>query len=115
MRRATVRLPFPLAPRPRVYNNVDMKAATTTIRIPAELHEELRGFAEEGNSTLTGILVEALELYRRERFVARVNAGYSLLREETAAWKEHRSERKAWNATLEDGLPAKPKRPRRKS
>ena len=91
-----------------------MKAATTTIRIPSELHEELRGFAEEGNSTLTGVLVEALELYRRERFVARVNAGYSLLREETAAWKAHRAEREAWDSTLEDGLPEKPKRSRRK-
>lgn len=92
-----------------------MRAATTTIRIPAELHEELRGFAEEGNSTLTGVLVEALELYRRERFVARVNAGYSLLREEPAVWKEHLAEREGWDATLEDGLPERPKRrPRKK-
>lgn len=91
-----------------------MKAASTTIRIPAELHAELRGFAEEGNSTLTGVLVEALELYRRERFVARVNAGYSLLREEPTAWKEHLAEREGWDSTLEDGLPAAPKTPRRK-
>ena len=91
-----------------------MKAASTTIRIPTEMHEELRGFAAEGNSTLTGVLVEALELYRRERFVARVNAGYSLLREETVAWKDHLAERNAWDATLEDGLPAEMKRPRRK-
>ncbi len=91
-----------------------MKVASTTIRIPAEMHEELRAFAEEGNSTLTGVLVEALELYRRERFVARVNAGYSQLREETAAWKDHLAKRDAWDATLSDGLPAEPKRPRRK-
>lgn len=91
-----------------------MKVASTTIRIPAEMHEELRGFAEEGHSTLTGVLVEALELYRRERFVARVNEGYSLLREEPAAWDEHLAERAAWDSTLEDGLPAKKTRPRRK-
>jgi len=78
------------------------------------MHEELRGFAEEEHSTLTGVLVEALELYRRERFVARVNAGYSLLREETAAWKGHLAERDVWDATLGDGLPAETKRPRRK-
>ena len=82
-----------------------MKAASTTIRIPSEMHEELRGFAEEGRSTLTAVLVEALELYRRERFVAKVNAGYSQLREETAAWKEHVVERAAWDATMPDGLP----------
>lgn len=76
------------------------------------MHEELRGFAEEEHSTLTGVLVEALELYRRERFVARVNAGYSLLREEPTAWTEHVTERKAWDATLADGVPkaAKPRR-----
>lgn len=91
-----------------------MKSASTTIRIPTEMHEELRGFAEEENSTLTGVLVEALELYRRERFVARVNAGYSLLREETAAWKDHLAEREAWDSTLEDGAPKVTKPPRRK-
>ncbi|MFN7989779.1 MAG: toxin-antitoxin system protein [Thermoanaerobaculia bacterium] len=89
-----------------------MKSASTTIRIPTEMHEELRGFAEEEHSTLTGVLVEALELYRRERFVARVNAGYSLLREETAAWKDHLAERDAWDTTLEDGLPKAAKKAR---
>jgi predicted transcriptional regulator len=91
-----------------------MKSASTTIRIPTEMHEELRGFAEEEHSTLTGVLVEALELYRRERFVARVNAGYSLLREETAAWKDHLAEREAWDSTLEDGVPKVTKPPRRR-
>lgn len=91
-----------------------MKSASTTIRIPTEMHEELRGFAEEEHSTLTGVLVEALELYRRERFVARVNAGYSLLRKETAAWKDHLAERKAWDSTLADGVPKVTKPPRRK-
>ena len=91
-----------------------MKSASTTIRIPTEMHEELRGFAQEENSTLTGVLVEALELYRRERFVARVNAGYSLLREETAAWKGHLAEREAWDSTLEDGVPGMAKPPRRR-
>ena len=91
-----------------------MKSASTTIRIPTEMHEELRGFAEEEHSTLTGVLVEALELYRRERFVARVNAGYSLLREETAAWKDHLAEREAWDSTLDDGVPKVTKPPRRR-
>jgi predicted transcriptional regulator len=91
-----------------------MKSASTTIRIPTAMHEELRGFAEEEHSTLTGVLVEALELYRRERFVARVNAGYSLLREETAAWKDHLAEREAWDSTLEDGVPKVTKPPRRR-
>ncbi len=89
-----------------------MKSTSTTIRIPTEMHEELRGFAAEEHSTLTGVLVEALELYRRERFVARVNAGYSLLREETAAWKDHLAEREAWDSALEDGAPKAAKRPR---
>lgn len=91
-----------------------MKSASTTIRIPTEMHEELRGFAEEEDSTLTGVLVAALELYRRERFVARVNAGYALLREETAAWKDHLAEREAWDSTLADGVPTPSKPPRRR-
>ena len=43
-----------LAPSRAVYQCVDMKSASTTIRIPTEMHEELRGFAEEQHSTLTG-------------------------------------------------------------
>ena len=91
-----------------------MKSASTTIRIPAEMHEELRGFAEERHATLTAVLVEALELYRRERFVARVYEGDPLPREEPAAWREHVAERDEWDATLEESLPAAPKRPRGK-
>ena len=69
------------------------------------MHEALRGLAAERHSTLQGILVEALELYRRERFVPRVNAAYAVLREEPAAWEAHIAERTAWETTLADGLP----------
>ncbi len=91
-----------------------MKVSSTTIRIPTGMHEALRGLAEERQSTLQGVLVEALELYRRERFVLRVNAGYATLRDEPEAWTTHLAERATWDTTLADGLPVERPRPRRK-
>jgi len=46
--------------------------------------------------------------------LASYDRGYSLLREEPAAWKRHVGERNAWDATLNDGLPASPTKARRK-
>jgi predicted DNA-binding protein len=83
-----------------------MKSSSTTIRIPTEMHQTLRGLAEERRSTLQGVLVEALELYRRERFVLRVNAGYAALRDEPQVWRTHLAESALWDTTLADGFPA---------
>jgi predicted transcriptional regulator len=91
-----------------------MAIPSTTIRIPADMHETLRGLAEEHQSTLQGVLVEALELYRRDRFLRRVNDGYAALRAEPAAWKAHLAERATWDTTLADGLPAERPGVRRK-
>ena len=81
-----------------------MTGSSTTIRIPADMHETLRQLADERESTLQGVLVDALELYRRDRFLRRVNDGYAALRAEPAAWKAHLAERATWDATLADGF-----------
>ena len=91
-----------------------MAISSTTIRIPADMHETLRGLAEERQSTLQGVLVEALELYRRDRFLRRVNDGYATLRAEPVTWKAHLAERATWDTTLADGLPAERPGVRRK-
>jgi hypothetical protein len=57
--------------------------------------------------------VRALELYRRERFVLEVNAGYLALREDKSAWHADLKERSGWDTTLADGLSGK--RPSKRS
>ena len=55
------------------------------------------------------VLERALEVYRRRRFLERVNAAYASLRSDRRAWSAVQAERKAWDSTLSDGLPAIPK------
>lgn len=50
------------------------------------------------------VLEEALELYRRKQLLEATNAAYAALRAEPDTWDELEAERKAWDATLADGL-----------
>jgi hypothetical protein len=53
---------------------------------------------------MTKILDEAIEAYRRQQFLAGLNADFAALRKNRAAWEEEQAERKAWDATLADGI-----------
>jgi hypothetical protein len=53
---------------------------------------------------MIAILKKAIEAYRKARFLARLNGDYARLRQDPAAWKAEVQERKAWDATLADGL-----------
>ena len=50
---------------------------------------------------------EAMELYRRRRFLEEVNAAYTPLRQNAETWREVEQERSEWDGTLGDGLPEK--------
>lgn len=45
-----------------------------------------------------------IEEYRRQRMLDEANAAYTALRNDEQAWQEELSERRAWEATLADGL-----------
>ena len=53
---------------------------------------------------MTEVLDKAIEIYRRERFLAELNADFAALRQDSAAWDEELAEREAWNTALADGL-----------
>ena len=53
---------------------------------------------------MTEVLDKALDAYRRKVFFEQMNAGYAALRADPEAWAEFEAERKAWDATLMDGL-----------
>jgi hypothetical protein len=54
--------------------------------------------------TMQDVLAEAVEAYRRQRFLEGANAEYAALRADPTAWAEEQAERAAWDATLADGL-----------
>jgi hypothetical protein len=78
---------------------------TLTVRITRSAHAALRSLAEDSDESMTEILEKAIEAYRRARFLAGLNADYAALREDSSAWEGEKKERRAWDATLSDGLP----------
>jgi hypothetical protein len=75
-----------------------------TVRISRSTHAALRALADESNESMTDVLDKAIEIYRRQRFLAGLNADFAALRKNKAAWEEERAERTMWDAALTDGL-----------
>ena len=63
---------------------------------------------------MQAVLRSALEVYRRQRFLDEINAGYAELRQDRRSWQEWTTERMLWDGTLSDGLVAEPRKAYRK-
>jgi hypothetical protein len=73
-------------------------------RISEPTREILRKLAEESGESMQKILEKAVEMYRRQRFLAASNLAFEALSAISEAWKTEQSEREAWDMTLSDGL-----------
>jgi len=78
--------------------------ASSTVRISAQAKETLRKLAEERGQRMQVVLDEAIELYRRHRFLEEANAAFAALRADREAWAAEEEERAAWENTVADGL-----------
>jgi len=76
----------------------------TTVRIKAESHATLTELARELSLPMQEVLARAIESYRRQHIIALSNAAYAALREDRQAYRAEEEERRAWEATLADGL-----------
>jgi predicted transcriptional regulator len=72
-----------------------------TIRISPETHAALTRIAKAQRISLTEALSRAVELYRREQFLAGVAADYAALSSRERA--AERADADAWDSTLRDG------------
>ena len=81
----------------------------TTVRVSEATRDLLRRLAEREGTAMQRVLEKALEGYRRRRFLEEVNAGFASLRSDRRAWSRVQAERRAWDATVADGLSAKPR------
>ena len=75
-----------------------------TTRISAVAHGILRQLSQAEGKPMAALLDEAVEALRRQRFLEGVNAAYASLRADPRAWQAIEEERRAWDATLPDGL-----------
>ena len=78
--------------------------SSTTVRVSADTHAVLSQLARERHETIQKILEQAVETYRRKMFWEKTSTAFAKLREDEAAWREEIEERKAWDATLADGI-----------
>lgn len=75
-----------------------------TIRISDSAHGTLRELSRAERKPMLALLDEAVEELRRKRFLTHLNAAYAALRADASAWETVEAERRAWDATLTDGL-----------
>lgn len=76
--------------------------ASVTVRIEEKSHKALRELAERSGESMQTLLTQAIEAYRRERFLHSANAAYETLRKDPKTWRREQQERAAWDATLRD-------------
>lgn len=81
--------------------------AGTQVRISTTTHRVLRGLSSEVGESMQTIVEEAIEQYRRRRFLEGLNEDFKSLKEDSEAWKEELEERALWDETLLDGAEIK--------
>ncbi|HEY7745698.1 MAG TPA: hypothetical protein VIA07_05120 [Desulfuromonadales bacterium] len=77
--------------------------STATIRISEPAHRILRQLAQQDHKPMQAILEQAIEAYRRQRFLEGLGADFAVLRENEAEWNAEQQERSDWDAALSDG------------
>jgi predicted transcriptional regulator len=87
-----------------VFKSDDTSMAATTVRISPKGHALLRRLATASEASMSDVLDQALETYRRQKFLDEAGEAYDALRRDPRAWKMHQADISAWDATLSDGL-----------
>ncbi len=77
--------------------------ATTTIRISKTTQKLLHILANQDNTSMQTIVEQAIEHYRRQRFLEGLSADFTNLRENNKTWHDELQERQQWDITLGDG------------
>ena len=78
--------------------------STTTVRVHETTHRSLKEMARETGEAMADILADALQQYRRQRFLKGLAEDFAALRSDPDAWEDELRERQAWDATLGDDL-----------
>ena len=76
---------------------------TATIRISESSRQILREISQRDNKPMQAVLEQAIEAYRRQTFLAGLNADFAALRENEPEWLAEKAERAGWDIALADG------------
>ncbi len=78
--------------------------ASTMMRVSETARQSLGDLAAKMDKPMRAVLDEAVEEYRRQRFLQEANETYAALQNDPEAWKAELEEREEWDVTLADGL-----------
>lgn len=81
---------------------------SVTIRVPPETHERLLELAAARKQPIGQVVAEAVQRLASDRFWDEMEAAFEQLYADPEAAAEYESERRAWDATLLDGLENEP-------
>lgn len=77
---------------------------STSIRIDEQVRAVLRELAHKQRQPVQTVLRQAIDSYRREKFLEEANAAFAALQSSPEAWNEEKQERDLWDRTAGDGL-----------
>jgi hypothetical protein len=75
-----------------------------TIAVSEMTRQQLHELATQSGRSVAEVLARAVGEYHSRQFWEAVNRGYAELRADPEAWAAEEAERRAWDATLMDGL-----------
>ena len=78
--------------------------SSVTVRVSTGSREALRKLARQAGTSLQAVLERAIQEYETKQFLEAANRSYAALRKKPKAWEQELRERRAWDATLSDGL-----------
>jgi predicted transcriptional regulator len=77
---------------------------TASIRIDEHALATLRELANKQRQSLQTVLKEAIDSYRRQKFLEEANAAFAALHDDPESWREEEEEREIWDRAIKDGL-----------
>ncbi|MFT4035562.1 MAG: CopG family transcriptional regulator [Patulibacter sp.] len=77
-------------------------AATVTVRVSPETRERLNRLSRQRNTTTAALLDDLTTQAEEHELLNDLNAAFTALHQDAAAWNEHLTETAAWDGTLGD-------------
>jgi len=76
---------------------------TTTFRVSERSKHILAEFSAREGKSMQAIVEQAIEYYRRQRFLEGLADDFASLRARPGDWNEETEERRAWDITMSEG------------
>ena len=77
--------------------------SSVQVRISENTHQAIKGIANETGDTMQGVVEHAIDRYKRELFLERLNRDFDSLKANKDDWSAELKERSIWDETLSDG------------